>query len=193
MFKCSIYRFSIRSDVFYTYKCVASSWMQTGHDENVVEWFPLKNENMMVKVKDHDGLDDNGYSKKLNSQPCHLGSFNLSESKRFLNDVSLSLDGFINSKIYYSDTDSIYIHRNDYKLLQKQRMIGKEIGQSKNDYDDSAAVVCDLFLAPKIKDCIFVKKMDLVSQKITIKDCDQKIARVGFEHLFDLEKGKNSS
>ena len=37
----------------------------------------------------------------------------LSHSKRLMNDVRLALDGFKNNKIYYGDTDSVYIHEND--------------------------------------------------------------------------------
>ena len=51
----------------------------------------------MVKIADHQGVDDNGYIKKINSQPCHLGAHILAHSKRFLNDVIIALDGFTKS------------------------------------------------------------------------------------------------
>ena len=47
-----------------------------------MEWFPLEKDNIKVKLKDNEGIDDNGISKKVNSQPCHLGSFILSHSKK---------------------------------------------------------------------------------------------------------------
>ena len=50
----------------------------------------------MVKIADHKGVDDNGYSKKINSQPCLFGFLILSHSKRLLNDVTIALDGFKN-------------------------------------------------------------------------------------------------
>ena len=84
--------------------------MKKEYDESVIEWFPLKNGNIMVKTKDKEGVDDEGISKKINSQPCQLGSLIISHSKRLMNDVILALDGFKNNKIYYGDTDSIYIH-----------------------------------------------------------------------------------
>ena len=37
----------------------------------VKKWFPLKNGNLMVKLSDHDGVDDSGYSNKIISQPCN--------------------------------------------------------------------------------------------------------------------------
>ena len=49
--------------------------MKKEYDDRVIEWFPLKNDNIMVKIADHDDVDENGYSKKINSQLCHLGSY----------------------------------------------------------------------------------------------------------------------
>ena len=34
-------------------------------------------------------------------------------------------------KIYYGDTDSIYIHKNDYNILDQNGLIGKNLWQSK--------------------------------------------------------------
>ena len=43
-----------------------------------------------------------------------------------MNDVILALDGFKNNKIYYGDTDSVYIHKNDYNMLIEKGLIGKK-------------------------------------------------------------------
>ena len=51
-----------------------------------------------------------------------------------MNDVITALDGFENHKIYYSDTDSVNIHKNDYNILNEQGLIGKNLFQSKNNY-----------------------------------------------------------
>ena len=80
-----------------------------------------------MKIKDKEGVDDEGISKKVNSQPCHLGSLILSHSKRIMIDVLLALHGFKNNKIYYGDTDSIYIHKNDYEILRTIGLIGKNL------------------------------------------------------------------
>ena len=68
-----------------------------------------------------------------------------------MNDVFFPLDVFKIIKIFYSDTHSIYIHKADFKILEKQRMIGEELGQSKNDYGNSSGIVYFLFSAPRIK------------------------------------------
>ena len=37
----------------------------------------------MVKLSDHDGVDDNGYKKKKDSLPSQLRYFTLSQSKNW--------------------------------------------------------------------------------------------------------------
>ena len=51
--------------------------MKNEHDESVIEWFPLKNGNIMVRIKDKEGVDDEGISKKVNSQSFHLRLVNI--------------------------------------------------------------------------------------------------------------------
>ena len=70
-------------------------------------------------MKDHDGVDDNGVSKKVNSQPFQFGSLILLHSKRLMNDVILALDGFKNKKNFSGDTDSVYNHKNDYNMFKE--------------------------------------------------------------------------
>ena len=79
--------YTILSDIEDVYKCVSSHWMKTGYDDRVFEWFPLKKNNIMVKIFDHEGADVNGNNNKIISQPCQFGSIILSHSKRLMNDV----------------------------------------------------------------------------------------------------------
>ena len=160
----SVYGGCIRRDIEESYKCVTQNWMKNEYDDSVIEWFPLKNGNIMVKIKAKEGVDDEGISKKVNSQPCQLGSFILSHSKRLMNDVISALDGFKNNKIYYEDTDSIYIHNDDYEVLKTKGLIGKDLYQSKNDYG-KGGILYGLFLAPKIKYCIVIDENGILSQK----------------------------
>ena len=105
--------------------------MKTESDDRVKGEFPLKNGRIMAKLSDFDGVGDNGYSKKVNSQPRHLGSFILWHSKRLMNDAKLASDGFKKRKMYYSDTDSMYIHKNDYDILKEQGLIGIHLIRSR--------------------------------------------------------------
>ena len=102
----------------------------------------------MVKLQDHDGVD-NGYSKKINSQPCHLGSFLLSHSKPLLNDVILAIDCFKNNKIYYSDTDSICIHKKNYDVLKTKGLIGIESSSRVKTIMAMLALFTDRFYVQK--------------------------------------------
>ena len=164
--------------------------METEYDGGVKEYLPLKNGNYLVNVKDHNGVDDNGLSKKVNSQPFQFGSLILSLSKRLMNDVILALDGFKNNKIYYGDTDSVYIHKNDYNMLIEKELVGKDLFQLKNDYGENAGIVYGLFLAPKVKYCIVIDENGILSQKTTFKGFNQNINNVSFKDFLDLEQGK---
>ena len=57
----------IRREIYDSYKCVTEQWMKTEYDNRVQEWFPVQNGILMVKLTDHEGVDDNGFSKKINS------------------------------------------------------------------------------------------------------------------------------
>ena len=158
----SVYGGCTRRHIEESYKCVTQNWMRNEYDGSVIEWFPLKNGNIMVKIKDKVGVDDEGISKKVNSQPCQLGSFILSHSKRLMKDVILALDGFKNHKIYYGDTDSVYIHNDDYEILKTKGLIGKGLYQSKNDYG-KGGILYGLFLAPKVKYFIVIDENGILS------------------------------
>ena len=114
----------IRNDIEESYKSVTQSWMKKENDESVIEWFPLNNGNIMVKIKDKEGVDDRGMSEKVNSQPFQLGSFKSSPSKRLMIDIILVLDGFNENIKNYGDTDRIYMHDDDHEILKTKGLIG---------------------------------------------------------------------
>ena len=59
----------IRQDITENYKCVTENWTNIEYDDRVKNYIPLENGNYMVNTVDHEGVDDNGLSKKINSQP----------------------------------------------------------------------------------------------------------------------------
>ena len=121
--------------------------------------------------------------KKTNSQPSLPGSFILSHSKRLMNDVVISLDGFKNIKVYYTDTDSIDTHNDDYELLKSKNLIGKDLHQCKNDYGKSD-FLCGLILAPKLNYCTLIEEKVILSQRTTFKGYDQNMVGLKFENFF---------
>ena len=164
--------------------------MKTEYDDRVKEYTLPKNGIYLVNVKHHDGVDDNGVSEKVSCQPFQFGSLIISHSKRLMNDVIMALDGFTNNKIYYGDTDRVYIHKNDYTTLIERRLVGKDLFQSKNDYGGNAGTVYGLFLAPKVKYCIVIDKNGIIIQKTTFKGINQNINNIPFKNFLDLERGK---
>ena len=58
----SVYGYTLGVDIKDGYKYVSNHWMGTEYDERLKEWFPIKNGNVLVKINDHDGVDNNGYS-----------------------------------------------------------------------------------------------------------------------------------
>ena len=92
-----------------------------------------------------------------------------------MNDVILALNGFESNKIYYGDTDSVYIHNNDYEILKAKGLTEKDLYQSKNDYG-KGGFLFGLFLAPTIKFCILIDENGILSQKkTTFKGHNQKM------------------
>ena len=51
-----------------------------------------------------------------------------------MNEFVQKIDGFNQFKVWYTDTDSLYIQQDAYKELDKLGFVGTELGQGKNDY-----------------------------------------------------------
>ena len=54
----SVYGGNIRKDINEEHKCVTETWMKENFDGRVSEWFPLKNDNLIVKLENDEGVDD---------------------------------------------------------------------------------------------------------------------------------------
>ena len=132
----SVYSGNLRKDINEEYKCFTENWMRENFDNRVKEWFPIKNGNLIVKLEDDEGVDDFDKAKSINTMPSHFGSYILSHSKRLMNNVIKQINGFYNNNIYYTDTDSLYIHKKYWSNLVDNEFVGKSLGLGKNDYGD---------------------------------------------------------
>ena len=178
-----------KKDIEESRKCVTQSWMKNENDDSVIEWLPLKNGVFMVKIIEKEVVDDERISKKVISQPCQLGSFILSQSRRLMNDVILALDGFKNNKIYYGDSDSMYIHNDDFEISKTKGLIGKNLYQSEIDYG-KRGIIYGLFLARDTKYCIVIDEIGILSQKKTVfKEYNQNMVGLNFNDFLDLKRG----
>ena len=99
-----------RKDVNKSFCCKSEHWMETKYDENVLDYWKLPNGNYFVKIK--MTTDSMIIIVILNSLPAHLGSFTLSNSKRFMIISIREINGFYNKNINYSDCDSLYVEKN---------------------------------------------------------------------------------
>ena len=111
-------------------------------------------------MKKDDGLDDDCDFK--NTLPGHLGAFTLSNSRRNMNDFVREIRGFYSNNIYYTDTDSLYIEKKHWDVLDKAKLVGEDLCEGKNDYK-SGGILEGLLQAPKKIFNEFL--MDLVLQK----------------------------
>ena len=144
----SLYGVQIRKDINETYYCKSEYWMKTEFDENVLDYWKLPNGNYIVKMKKDDGLDDDCDNK--NTLTAVLGAFILANSRRIMNKFIREINGFYENNIYYTDTDSLYIEKNYWDVLDKANLVGDELCQGKNDYK-TGGIFYGLYLAPKIK------------------------------------------
>ena len=65
-----------------------------------------------------------------------------------MNKFIREINGFYNSSIYYTDTDSLYTVKKNWDVLDKANLVGKNLCQCKGDYK-TGGIFYGLFLAPK--------------------------------------------
>ena len=85
-----------------------------------------------------------------NTLPAVLEAFILSNFKRNLKHFIAEINGFYNNGRDYGDTDSLYIEKKLWDILDKANLVGEGLCEGKNDYK-TGGTFYGLFLAPKIK------------------------------------------
>ena len=119
----SLYGVQIRRDIIESYYCKSEIWMKTEFDENVLDYWKLPNEKFIVKMKKDDGLDDDCDIK--NTPPAVLGAFMLGNSRRIMNNFIRKINRFYNNSKYYTDTNSLYIEKKGWDVLDKANLVEK--------------------------------------------------------------------
>ena len=84
--------------------------------------------------------------------------------KNFIREVN----GFYIISIYHGDTDSLYIEKKYWDVLDIAKLVGKELCQSKNDYK-TGGIFYGLILAPKIKYVSTIDEFGIIQQHMTFK------------------------
>ena len=85
-----------------------------------------------------------------------------------MNSFNKEINGFYNVSFYYGDTDSLYIEKKVWDVLDKAKLVGKELSQGNNDYE-SGSIFYGLFLAPKIKYCLTIKDFGIIEKHKNFK------------------------
>ena len=166
--------------------------MRENFDDRVKEWFPLKNGNLIVKLEDDEGVDDFEKAKSVNTMPSRFGSSISSHSKRLVKDVIKKTNGLYNNSTYYTDTDSLYIHKKYWSTLVEKGCVGKSLGLDKNNYGNSG-IFYAWFLAPKIKYCLVNDDFGIISAKRTFKGYSEEHRLIKLDEFISLSEGKTVS
>ena len=183
----SLYGVQIRKDINESNSCKSETWMKTEFDENILDYCRLPNGNYIVKMKRDDGLDDDCDIK--NSLPAVLGAFILSKSKRIMNNFIREINGFYNNSIYYGDTDSLYIEKKYWDVLDKAKLVGEDLCQGKNDYK-TCGIFYGLFLGSKIKYCLTIDDYGIIKEHKTFKEFNDSKRLLDRSHYFKMIEGK---
>lgn len=113
--------------------------------------------------------------------PIIIGSFILQYSRQVMNKFIQCIDGFNQKKVYYTDTDSIYIKIKDYKILVEMGYVGENSGQGKNDVNEVYKLSCEEYnkYIDLNKDCDKIK-CDLKCKDKHIYKTDNEIYKAYF-------------
>ena len=185
-----LYGVQIRRDINESYYCISETWMKTEFDENVIDCWRLTNGNYIVKMKKDDGLDHDCDIK--NTLPAVLGSLILAIGRRIMNKFIREINGFYENYIYYTDTDSLYLEKKYWDVLDKANLVGDDLCQRKNDYKTSG-IFYGLFLGPKIEYCVTIDDYGIIPEHKTFKifnDCERLLDR---SQYFKMKEGKKLS
>ena len=85
-----------------------------------------------------------------------------------MNNFIREINGVINNSIYFGATDSLYIEKKYWDVLDKANFVGNNLCQSKNDYKTGGNFYGS-FLAPKIKYCLTINEYGIIQQHMTFK------------------------
>ena len=186
----SLYGVQIRKDINESYHCKSEIWMKSEFDENVLDYWKLPNGNYIVKMKKDDGLDDDCDIK--NTLPAVLGAFILANSRRIMNNFIREINGFDENNIYYTDTDSLYIEKKYWDVLDKANLVGDELCQGKNDCE-TGGIFYGLYLAPKIKYCLTIDDYGIIQEHKTFKGFKNSNRLLDRSQNFKMKEGKKIS
>ena len=85
-----------------------------------------------------------------------------------MNNFIREINDFYSNSIYYTDTDSYYIEKKYWDVVDKAGLVGDDFCQVENEYK-SRGILYSLFLAPKVNLCLNMDKFGIIQQHMTFK------------------------
>ena len=164
--------------------------MKTEFDENVFDYWRLPNGRYIKKMKKDDGLDDDCDIKS--TLPAVLGAFILADSRRIPKKFFREINGFYEKNIYYTDTDSLYIEKKHWDVLDKANLVGDGLCQGKKDYK-TGGIFYGLFLAPQKKYCLTIDDYGIIQEHKTFEGFNDHERLLDRSQYFNMIEGKKLS
>ena len=102
------------------------------------------------------------------------------------------MNGFYINSLYYGDTDSLYIEKKYWDVLDKANLVGEELCQGKNDYK-TGCIFYGLFLAPKINYCLTLDDYGIIQEHKTFKGFNDSKRLLDRSQYFRMVEGEKIS
>ena len=107
-----------------------------------------------------------------------------------MNKFFREVNGSYKNNNYYTHTDSLYIKKKYWVVLNKANLVGRNLCQGKNDYE-TGGIFYSLFLAPKRKFCLIIDEFGFGQQHMTFKgfkDSKRLLDRSQYFNMLEGEK-----
>ena len=106
--------------------------------------------------------------------------------KNFIREIN----GFFNISIHYGDTDSGYIEKNYWDVLDKAKLVEEDLCQGKNDYK-TGGIFNGLFLVSKLKNWLTMDKNGIMQEHKTFEgfnDSKRLLDQLQFFNMLESKK-----
>ena len=140
-------------------------------------------------MKKDVGLDDDCDIE--NTLPAVSGAFLLSNSRRIMKKFIREINGFYENNMYYTDTDSLYIEKKYWDVLDKTNLVGERLCQGKYNLQ-SGSIFYGLYLAPKIKYVLTINEYGLIQENKTFKGFNNSKRLLERSQYFKMIEGKTN-
>ena len=106
-----------------------------------------------------------------------------------MNKIIRKKNGFYNKSIYYRDTDSMYIVKKYWHVLDKANLVREKLRQGKNNFK-TEGIFYGLFIAPKIKFCLTIDNYCIIQEHKTFNGFDYSKRLIDRSQYFEMLEGK---